>query len=806
MGAGSFVGRIGGLAVALGVGAAMTAGIGIARADGTSAGSQGSSSASSPGDTNTRSTPNARTSPKSRPSLPKGPLSKVADQIRDGLTSGNRAAGAKAKAAKPNAQPDSRLKQDRPAPKRQRDTRVAPAPPDSDVDSLDTEQAAIPSEPTKLEPAPDATPRPKAAPAPTEKRTANATKPARKVGVRAAIRDSGASGESATSADTKPTATNAGAKAGVKSVLDSGLPDGAPANAATRIDQATKAIAASAEEGAREIAPALASVRREFDVPAITDIRAAVKSATRQFVSLAPQQTAPAAAPQQLTPQLVSGRLVSGLLAAAGVTPSAGTGPVIPAQPPVLLALVAWARREFERAINPAGTAAVSLAGAQPVAALMAEPVAAAVVDPNLQTPKPTAPVVGATTPLGWVTGPGITTAPYGTPGNYGIAGTDLGIMWDDGSGQVLMIFGDTFDQPNMQGVWRSNVLLRTADHDLSNGLMIQDAVISPGGVYSANEWSNRYGATQVIRDPGFLGLFGSTTTIIPTAAISVTDDAGKTTQYVNVMSVRTWDTPGRWTTNWSAIAYSTDSGTTWTVDPNTVRSSGWLRSSTPYVPGNQNFQQGAFVQGPANDVNAEGVQYVYSFGTPSGRGGSAYVARVPENEIRNLGAYEYWAGEDRGWVANDPSVAVPVIGATDQAPPTGFIGWITKAINDFMGGIVVGGLTGGNVSEISLQYNPYLRKYVALYTDGGNNVVMRVSDSPQGTWSDASVLVANNPLSSNTGMYAPMIHPWSGTDRLGANNEDTLYWNLSYWGPYNVQLLQTDLSPMGGASGTIAV
>jgi hypothetical protein len=80
----------------------------------------------------------------------------------------------------------------------------------------------------------------------------------------------------------------------------------------------------------------------------------------------------------------------------------------------------------------------------------------------------------------------------------------------------------------------------------------------------------------------------------------------------------------------------------------------------------------------------------------------------------------------------------------------------------------------------------------------------MRVSDSPQGEWSDPTTLVAND-LSTNTGMYAPMIHPWSGTDQLGAGNEQYLYWNLSYWDAYNVQLMQTDVSGMG-SSGTIAV
>ena len=95
--------------------------------------------------------------------------------------------------------------------------------------------------------------------------------------------------------------------------------------------------------------------------------------------------------------------------------------------------------------------------------------------------------------------------------------------------------------------------------------------------------------------------------------------------------------------------------------------------------------------------------------------------------------------------------------------------GFFSKIAN----GIWVGGLpTGGNVSEMSVQYNEYLGQYVVLYTDGGNNVVMRVSESPQGEWSDTTTLVRNN-LTTDTGMYAPMVHPMSGTDYFNTTDAD---------------------------------
>jgi hypothetical protein len=52
----------------------------------------------------------------------------------------------------------------------------------------------------------------------------------------------------------------------------------------------------------------------------------------------------------------------------------------------------------------------------------------------------------------------------------------------------------------------------------------------------------------------------------------------------------------------------------------------------------------------------------------------------------------------------------------------------------------------------------------------------MRVSDAPQGECSETTVLVANDPLAGDTGMYAPMIHPWSGTEKLGSDNTHILY------------------------------
>jgi hypothetical protein len=62
------------------------------------------------------------------------------------------------------------------------------------------------------------------------------------------------------------------------------------------------------------------------------------------------------------------------------------------------------------------------------------------------------------------------------------------------------------------------------------------------------------------------------------------------------------------------------------------------------------------------------------------------------------------------------------------------------------------------------VQYNTYLNKYVMMYTDSANNVMMRTAEMLR---------------------YAPM-QPWSaGQD---------IYWNMSSWGDCNVLLMHMRL------------
>jgi hypothetical protein len=372
----------------------------------------------------------------------------------------------------------------------------------------------------------------------------------------------------------------------------------------------------------------------------------------------------------------------------------------------------------------PAGAAVPALAPAQTSAP---------------QVPAPAAAVAATATQVAWVNGPN---SPNSTYTRFGMSGADLGIMWDNGmtgpDNQILIAFGDTFGNCSVPGQeWRSNTLFRSSDRNLADGISVPDPVY--GNVYAGSPVSaSRPNFSRQVIDS--LGL-AQEVTVIPTTGISV-----GTTQYVGFMSVAAWGNPGSWSTNFSAIAVSNDNGETWTVPRSSIRPSWFfsvpslLLSPNMFIWGYQNFQQGAFVRKDG---------YVYAFGTGAGRGGMAFVSRVKEDAVTNVWSYEYYS--PWGWTPACPFCAIQVI-------------WDAT-------------------SEMSVAWNDYLNKFVVLYTNALNNVVMRTADKPEGPWSDATTLVTSAAM---PGLYAPFIHPWSsGRD---------LYFNLSLWGPYSVALMHTQL------------
>jgi hypothetical protein len=90
-----------------------------------------------------------------------------------------------------------------------------------------------------------------------------------------------------------------------------------------------------------------------------------------------------------------------------------------------------------------------------------------------------------------------------------------------------------------------------------------------------------------------------------------------------------------------------------------------------------------------------------------------------PRNSVADLAAYEYYT--PLGWLKGLPFLAVQVV----WAPGSEILAW-----------------------------NDYLKKFVMLYTNTLNNVVMRTAAKPEGPWSSAKTIVTSAAVPG--GIYAP--------------------------------------------------
>ncbi|WP_018180093.1 DUF4185 domain-containing protein [Jongsikchunia kroppenstedtii] len=350
-------------------------------------------------------------------------------------------------------------------------------------------------------------------------------------------------------------------------------------------------------------------------------------------------------------------------------------------------------------------------------------------IAPAPVTPPPPAPKVSALTDVARVTGQGSTSR---TDKRWQVNGTDLGIMWETGPGQVAIAFGDSvgkgFRPPGgIGGDYRSNVLGFSTNRDLAKGIRI-DTMVQDSRCHAAQAISSRKVQNWEV-------------TTIPTSGFAL----GKR-QFMSYMSVRHWGSPGTWQTNYGGLAYSDDGGSIWTKDP-------YLRWDNIF--GTSNFQVSAMV--PQGD-------YVYLFGTPNGRLGSTALARVPKTQVLNKTAYQYWS--------NGRWVPVP---CTALCIPDSPLNTTYNATPVF----------GGPTGELSMRYDAGRRLWQATYLDPAiNAIVLRESATPQGLWTRPVTLVPGNRY---PGLYGGFMHPWSSAHEL--------YFTMTQWQYYNVELMRVRLN-----------
>ncbi|HXT43449.1 MAG TPA: DUF4185 domain-containing protein [Pseudonocardiaceae bacterium] len=310
------------------------------------------------------------------------------------------------------------------------------------------------------------------------------------------------------------------------------------------------------------------------------------------------------------------------------------------------------------------------------------------------------------------------------TEERYDIKGTDLGIMWTDERNRVLAAFGDTFGA-GWTGVdsgfarpaaidWRSNTLARSSDRNPADGMSFDNYVTDRPGH-----------AKELIPS---LKREGVETTKIPTGGINID---GR--NYLAYMSIRKFTEPGHWITNYSGVAYSDDGGQNWKDAPSARRPNTAALDNT--------FQMIAY---------ARHHGYVYAFGTPNGRFGDAHLARVPEDQLLDNSAYEYWTGH--GWERGNSTSATPIV----QGP----------------------------VGELSVRFDKTLNSWEMMYLDESRKaIVLRLAPQPTGPWS-AEIPVAT--ATEYPDLYGGFLNPDSeGTD---------LYFTMTQYKTYNVMMMHASL------------
>lgn len=166
-----------------------------------------------------------------------------------------------------------------------------------------------------------------------------------------------------------------------------------------------------------------------------------------------------------------------------------------------------------------------------------------------------------------------------------------------------------------------------------------------------------------------------------------------------------------------------------------------WAQPRESVWQGDTNFGQAALL---------ENEGYVYVFGIHGGRFGGVALARVPSDDVLDMTAYTYWDG--REWVS-DLTQAAEIV----PAP----------------------------VGELSVAWNNYLGRWIMTYLNEYKRaIVIREAPELTGLWSDELTLVSGDDYPS---LYGAFLHPW------GSDGE-TIYFNMSQWGPYNVRLMRARL------------
>lgn len=327
----------------------------------------------------------------------------------------------------------------------------------------------------------------------------------------------------------------------------------------------------------------------------------------------------------------------------------------------------------------------------------------------------------------------------------FDVGGTDLGIpftyTYADGEGnektELRILFGDTFSNEYLIGNWRSNVMAITTDFDFSDGITIDSFVSSAENGF----------ATELI--PG-IHASQQQMTAIPTGAMQIGDAI-----YVYYMGVRVWGDDGEWWNNLGGVYKSTDGQT-------------FSRVESMYIYANKmaNFTQNFPL---VVDEDQDGTDdYLYVYGISGGRSSGLRCMRVSlkgENgetlsgaeqqaRVENLDNYRYFNGfDEKGepvWIPYNEYYMALVWNYSEESQ-----------------------VLSAPCGEMSICYNPYLKKYMATYQQH-NTLIMKLADTPYGPYEKSEIILTSSDFNTFYNAFT--------TKAMLKDDGKTVYFLMSQW------------------------
>ena len=335
----------------------------------------------------------------------------------------------------------------------------------------------------------------------------------------------------------------------------------------------------------------------------------------------------------------------------------------------------------------------------------------------------------------------------------WDVDGTDLGIpVYSPKEDCLWFFFGDTFATPFPSDEnWRGTVIGKANKLNLEEGFKFDTFVLDENG--KAKDLIIAHHSTQE-------ELYERTK--ICQGAVEVDG-----VMYAFYESIRFWGEPGWWDVNYGGAIKSTDGGLTW----ERVYDLTWVESNSEFkVKIKELAEQDTNLKPSGYDLNMEEHEgscfaqlypldgkdgYIYLYGRHGGRQYGIVCARVKKECIEMFNEYEYLLG----YQENSPIWKKGIEGL--------------KALNENEFEMIK-----APTSNMTLQYNKYLNKWICIYFKPECGIVYCGSDTPFGPFDEFEVLLGvDYPFPYGKYIYGGFAH-----ELLSKDNGQTIYLFVSQW------------------------